>query len=164
MSLSAFISFVHLQFKIFTPPLGDKMFLITFGNFPFSRAKEIRSMLCFCQIFYSLDEFSHLTLPFPWSKKIHRAMKILKRALYVCLCSMAHITETYSIYSFLFFLTNFIGVSRILHHIACFYLSVRDLSSTDIKCHFHECFQFIDEAIQKGGGILVHCYAGVSRR
>lgn len=71
----------------------------------------------------SRDEFLHLTLPFPWSKKIHRAMKILKRAWYVRICSMVHITGTYSIYSFLFFsfliLSVFLEFYITLHVFIC---------------------------------------------
>lgn len=41
---------------------------------------------------------------------------------------------------------------------------VNDQPQENIRCHFYECFQFIDEARKGGGGILVHCRAGVSRR
>ncbi|KAJ8620744.1 hypothetical protein MRB53_029273 [Persea americana] len=42
-------------------------------------------------------------------------------------------------------------------------IKVNDQPQENIRCHFYECFQFIDEARKGGGGILVHCRAGVSR-
>ncbi|XP_059357231.1 dual specificity protein phosphatase 19-like [Carassius carassius] len=42
-------------------------------------------------------------------------------------------------------------------------VTVLDLPETDITSYFPECFQFIKEAGQQGGVVLVHCNAGVSR-
>uniref|UniRef100_A0A8C1ZIG9 Dual specificity phosphatase 19b n=1 Tax=Cyprinus carpio TaxID=7962 RepID=A0A8C1ZIG9_CYPCA len=42
-------------------------------------------------------------------------------------------------------------------------VTVLDLPETDITSYFPECFQFINEASQQGGVVLVHCNAGVSR-
>ncbi|CAN1280488.1 Dual specificity protein phosphatase 1B [Linum perenne] len=42
-------------------------------------------------------------------------------------------------------------------------LAVMDREDTDIAQHFDECFNFIDEAKRLGGGVLVHCFMGVSR-
>ena len=38
-----------------------------------------------------------------------------------------------------------------------------DTPSANLKQHWPGCYQFIDQAIQEGGTVLVHCYAGVSR-
>ncbi|KAG0479761.1 hypothetical protein HPP92_010619 [Vanilla planifolia] len=42
-------------------------------------------------------------------------------------------------------------------------IEVLDTADTNIKEHFDECFDFIEESRQKGGGVLVHCFAGRSR-
>ena len=42
-------------------------------------------------------------------------------------------------------------------------LSVDDVPSTNLKQHFAACHRFIEAAIQAGGTVLVHCWAGVSR-
>ncbi|XP_043099454.1 dual specificity protein phosphatase 19b [Puntigrus tetrazona] len=42
-------------------------------------------------------------------------------------------------------------------------VTVLDLPETDITSYFPECFEFINEASQQGGVVLVHCNAGVSR-
>ncbi|XP_020586850.1 dual specificity protein phosphatase 1-like [Phalaenopsis equestris] len=42
-------------------------------------------------------------------------------------------------------------------------IEVLDTPITNITKHFQECFDFIDEARQAGGGALVHCFAGRSR-
>ncbi|KAL6188717.1 hypothetical protein ACLB2K_040108 [Fragaria x ananassa] len=39
---------------------------------------------------------------------------------------------------------------------------VADKESTDLKQHFDECFNFIEEA-KRSGGVLVHCFVGKSR-
>ncbi|KAM5555268.1 hypothetical protein ABKV19_023256 [Rosa sericea] len=36
-------------------------------------------------------------------------------------------------------------------------------SSTNIKQHFDECFDYIEEAKRSGGSVLVHCFVGRSR-
>lgn len=38
-----------------------------------------------------------------------------------------------------------------------------DLPTVDIGRHFDDCFTFIDSARRRGGCVLVHCNAGVSR-
>ncbi|GJN31818.1 hypothetical protein PR202_gb20265 [Eleusine coracana subsp. coracana] len=43
-------------------------------------------------------------------------------------------------------------------------VEVLDSPDTDLSKHFDECFSFIDEAISTGGNVLVHCFAGRSRR
>ncbi|XP_040374997.1 dual specificity protein phosphatase 1 isoform X2 [Rosa chinensis] len=35
--------------------------------------------------------------------------------------------------------------------------------STNIKQHFDECFDYIEEAKRSGGSVLVHCFVGRSR-
>lgn len=42
-------------------------------------------------------------------------------------------------------------------------LKILDTPSANIKKHFEQCFQFIDEGRKNGGCVLVHCNAGVSR-
>ncbi|GIL44874.1 hypothetical protein Vafri_2331 [Volvox africanus] len=42
-------------------------------------------------------------------------------------------------------------------------IQVADTPSEDLVAHFSRCFEFISEAHGKGGGVLVHCVAGVSR-
>ena len=42
--------------------------------------------------------------------------------------------------------------------------AVVDRDDEDLKQYFNECFDFIDEAKRLGGGVLVHCFAGRSRR
>nr|AFK39190.1 unknown [Medicago truncatula] len=42
-------------------------------------------------------------------------------------------------------------------------IDVADKEDTNLKQHFEECFDFIDEAKSNGGSVLVHCYAGRSR-
>lgn len=41
---------------------------------------------------------------------------------------------------------------------------VPDKQDADIKQYFDECINFIDEAKRTGGGVLVHCIVGKSRR
>uniref|UniRef100_A0A6Q2YNU0 Protein-serine/threonine phosphatase n=1 Tax=Esox lucius TaxID=8010 RepID=A0A6Q2YNU0_ESOLU len=43
------------------------------------------------------------------------------------------------------------------------WIPVEDNVTADISSHFHEAFQFIDHVKQKGGRVLVHCEAGISR-
>ncbi|XP_062598658.1 dual specificity protein phosphatase 12-like [Saccostrea cucullata] len=38
-----------------------------------------------------------------------------------------------------------------------------DLEFTDLLSHFEECFEFIDDALDNRGGVLVHCMMGCSR-
>lgn len=42
-------------------------------------------------------------------------------------------------------------------------INVADRVSTDLKQHFDECIDYIDEAKRSGGGVLVHCFVGRSR-
>ncbi|GAU12002.1 hypothetical protein TSUD_196260 [Trifolium subterraneum] len=42
--------------------------------------------------------------------------------------------------------------------------AVADKEETNLRQYFNECFDFIDEAKRYGGNVLVHCYAGRSRR
>lgn len=42
-------------------------------------------------------------------------------------------------------------------------IHIQDFPHEDLVVHFPQCFQFMDEAISKNGGVLVHCVAGVSR-
>lgn len=38
-----------------------------------------------------------------------------------------------------------------------------DSPESDIKQYFHKCIDFIKDCISKGGKVLVHCHAGISR-
>ncbi|KAM3722516.1 Dual specificity protein phosphatase [Dirofilaria immitis] len=40
---------------------------------------------------------------------------------------------------------------------------VLDLPWTNLEQHFDKCHEFMEEAVQSGGNVLVHCNAGVSR-
>jgi protein-tyrosine phosphatase len=51
-----------------------------------------------------------------------------------------------------------------LSHVFCLINAVLDIPDTDLLKHSDECFGFIDEAISSGGNVLVHCFAGRSRR
>ncbi|CAK7333023.1 unnamed protein product [Dovyalis caffra] len=42
-------------------------------------------------------------------------------------------------------------------------IGVADRGDTNLRQYFNECFNFIDEAKRKGGGVLVHCFVGRSR-
>lgn len=42
-------------------------------------------------------------------------------------------------------------------------IDLLDIPQTDIAQHFESAFQFIDEGMDKGGCVLVHCNAGISR-
>ncbi|XP_065150457.1 dual specificity protein phosphatase 19b [Paramisgurnus dabryanus] len=42
-------------------------------------------------------------------------------------------------------------------------VTILDLPETDITSYFPDCFEFINQASQQGGVLLVHCNAGVSR-
>ncbi|XP_067303532.1 dual specificity protein phosphatase 19b [Pseudorasbora parva] len=42
-------------------------------------------------------------------------------------------------------------------------VTMMDIPETDITSYFPECFEFIKEASQQDGVVLVHCNAGVSR-
>jgi protein-tyrosine phosphatase len=42
-------------------------------------------------------------------------------------------------------------------------IDVADRKYHDIKMHFNHCSQFIDDAINGGGKVLVHCWKGASR-
>ena len=42
-------------------------------------------------------------------------------------------------------------------------INVLDNSSQSLLRHFPAAIAFIKDAVKRGGGVLVHCYAGVSR-
>lgn len=42
--------------------------------------------------------------------------------------------------------------------------AVQDHPDITISQYFDDCFDFVDEAKETGGGVLVHCFAGRSRR
>ncbi|XP_076829103.1 dual specificity protein phosphatase 19b [Brachyhypopomus gauderio] len=42
-------------------------------------------------------------------------------------------------------------------------VTMLDLPDTDLTTYFPQCFEFIDQARQQGGVVLLHCNAGVSR-
>ena len=41
---------------------------------------------------------------------------------------------------------------------------VMDTECTNLQQHFDECFKFIVDDKTSGGGVLVHCFVGRSRR
>ncbi|XP_061990956.1 dual specificity protein phosphatase 1B-like [Rosa rugosa] len=42
-------------------------------------------------------------------------------------------------------------------------LNVTDTECTNLRQHFDECYNYIEEAKGSGGGVLVHCFVGRSR-
>jgi dual specificity phosphatase 12 len=42
-------------------------------------------------------------------------------------------------------------------------IDVLDMPYINLMCHFGEAIAYIKEGIAKGGGVFVHCYAGISR-
>ena len=42
-------------------------------------------------------------------------------------------------------------------------VNILDIPSANLKQHFKSSFRYIKDAIDQGGCVLVHCYAGVSR-
>ncbi|KAL3505863.1 hypothetical protein ACH5RR_031245 [Cinchona calisaya] len=42
-------------------------------------------------------------------------------------------------------------------------VDIPDREDINVSQYFDECFEFIDEAKSKGGGVLVHCFVGRSR-
>uniref|UniRef100_A0A2K6WEE1 Protein-serine/threonine phosphatase n=1 Tax=Onchocerca volvulus TaxID=6282 RepID=A0A2K6WEE1_ONCVO len=56
------------------------------------------------------------------------------------------------------------GVKNIfLGRIKYLTFDVLDLPWTDLEQHFDKCHEFMEEAVESGGNVLVHCNAGVSR-
>ncbi|XP_071111624.1 dual specificity protein phosphatase 12-like [Haliotis cracherodii] len=53
-------------------------------------------------------------------------------------------------------------LQEITCHFSCKYVHGLDLQDTDLLTYFDECVEFINEGRNKGG-ILVHCFAGMSR-
>ncbi|KAH3743460.1 Miro domain protein [Pelomyxa schiedti] len=49
------------------------------------------------------------------------------------------------------------------HDFNYFIIPVEDEESTDLLSHFEACHQFMDEALEHGTAVLVHCAAGISR-
>lgn len=42
-------------------------------------------------------------------------------------------------------------------------VDVRDKADEHLSVHFETCHSFIDECLESGGKVLIHCFAGVSR-
>lgn len=42
-------------------------------------------------------------------------------------------------------------------------LSIEDSKNEDVQAYFYVCFEFLEEAFQQGGKVLIHCMEGVSR-
>lgn len=42
-------------------------------------------------------------------------------------------------------------------------VTILDSPSANLKAHFQACIRFLKQAIDQGGIVLVHCFAGVSR-
>ena len=42
-------------------------------------------------------------------------------------------------------------------------VTILDSPSANLKAHFNSCLRFIKQALDQGGCVLVHCFAGVSR-
>lgn len=42
-------------------------------------------------------------------------------------------------------------------------VTILDSPTANLKAHFNSCIKFIKQAIDQGGTVLVHCFAGVSR-
>lgn len=42
-------------------------------------------------------------------------------------------------------------------------INVYDMPFVNLSKHFQECIDFIKDALDNGGAVLVHCFAGVSR-
>ena len=45
----------------------------------------------------------------------------------------------------------------------CLFIRSNDMEDYDISVHFDEVCEFLEQAREKGTGVLVHCVAGVSR-
>ena len=66
-------------------------------------------------------------------------------------------------------ITNIINCSGDLCENLCFSginyltLNIRDNVSENIECLFFKCINYINEAKEKNGRVLIHCYKGVSR-
>ena len=43
------------------------------------------------------------------------------------------------------------------------WISELDCPSANLRQHFEACHEFIKKALDQGGRVLVHCYAGISR-
>jgi len=42
-------------------------------------------------------------------------------------------------------------------------VTILDSPSANLKAHFQSCIKFLKNALEQGGCVLVHCFAGVSR-
>ncbi|KAJ0980964.1 hypothetical protein J5N97_009219 [Dioscorea zingiberensis] len=65
-------------------------------------------------------------------------------------------------------ITHILSVMRSLNptfpdEFICKTIDVLDSPDTNLAQYFDECFEFIEKARRSGGGVLVHCFAGISR-